>query len=73
MTGERVDKATQFKIISLIQSAVDLALTVGEDYSQDGIISEETVQMLAEFTQKHNELSEILDLENADNGGKYEN
>lgn len=66
------DPKTQFKLVALIQKATILADSVLEDISQDGIVSDDTINNVDDFNEAYEELSQLLDLENADKGGKYE-
>lgn len=53
-----------YKLIDLIQAAVDMANQIRDDVSGDGIVSEEAMNHLLRFIKIHDELSETLDMAN---------
>jgi hypothetical protein len=53
-----------YKLLDLIQSAVDLANFIRDDVQGDGVVSDETVNQLLHFVKIHDELNATLDMAN---------
>ena len=53
-----------YKLLDLIQAAVDLANQVRDDVAGDGIVSDDTMNKLLHFVKIHDELNATLDMAN---------
>jgi hypothetical protein len=53
-----------YKLLDLIQSAVDLANQVRDDVAGDGIVSDASMNHLLRFVKIHDELNATLDMAN---------